>query len=109
VSGCEHPPPPAKTPEQEEVLMLGTRRLYRYLADTEGLSVEFVAGVLMGYMAREHVDECHPGEVELALSKWLETMAEGERRDGWVAGYRFNESRGSDAIEPRKDGDAPDA
>jgi hypothetical protein len=109
VSGCEHPPPPAKTPEEEEIAKAKTHRLYKYLAHTEGLTVDFIAGVFMGYSAREHVDECHPGEVELALSKWLETMEEGERRDGWVAGYRFNESRGEHGEPTRQDGDAPDA
>lgn len=109
MSGCDHPPPPAKTPEEEEIAKAKTYRLYKYLAHTEGLTVEFIAGVFMGYTAREHVDECHAGEVELAFSKWMETMAEGERRDGWVAGYRFNESRGSDATEPRQGGEAPDA
>lgn len=93
MSECNHPPPAAKTLEQIALEQPVLAAFYRYLARTEGLTVEFMVGAFQGYTAREHVDECHPGEVEDAFDKWMEQMTEGPKRSGWIAGYRFKEGR----------------
>lgn len=96
MSTCNHPPPAAKTLEQIERDSPRLAAFYRYLAHTEGLTVEFMMGAFQGYVAREHVDECHPNEVEDAFDKWMGQMTEGDKRSGWIAGYRFNEGRDRD-------------
>lgn len=103
MSGCDHPPPAARTPEQEETL----RAFYSYLAHTEGLTVEFLGGAIQGFVLREHVDECHPDQVEEAITKQLEPMPEGDKRRGYEAGYRFNEGRKQGHMQAETKGAEP--
>jgi hypothetical protein len=83
---CDTKPEPS--PEQAAQRVALCRRL---LEDSKNISAAFIAGAVMGHSLREHVDECHPGQVEEAFEKITALQPEGDWRAGWIVGYRFVE------------------
>jgi hypothetical protein len=73
-------------PELERAFFAYLLTLTRSQLSSCGLAEAFY-----GFVLREHVDECHPNDVEEAFRRHSATYTDDGRREGFRLGYRFKE------------------